>query len=823
MRMKKTLALAGRFATLTFAFALPLVAFASEAKAAPPPPTGPHPRIILNAATITALKAKMGTPGSATAQMIARCDAVVASPARYNDGVYTGYGWAFNGSACALAFQLTQKTTYRDQAVRFLTALLNDRDQIGDGRGGDAVTDFDTGYPLRHHGTFAALLYDWLPGAPGVDAVRTRTRIKTWIDKYTRDGYMRDVPGGNYHAGYVSAKTFAAIAIAGEDPAGATYWTDVVDNLFTKQLGDKGLGAKGTMRDGDWPEGWEYAPFSMMGYGLAWRAVRDQGVVLPQVDQFFDDVVPLYRHTFTPDKKFGWAGGDWGTNSTYATLSRRGVVASMVGGKSPTSASWGASLLADPGLGEIDECLACEALAEARAAAPVDYVSTKPPTFYLARGTRNLYSRSSWAPDAFWSVFTSAPRLGPDHQHIDASNFVLARGGDHLIVDPSPYGSLSTLTGNGITVDSNTVGADYQPGQSYQSEAELPWARGFESGVVAARSELSRAFQTDGTTDVPFARRDYAFLPTGEIVTIDRARTDAAARGMSLRFRSLSANLALDAGGANGTLGASKLVIHSVARSGGTPEIRKIPTRECTGSRYGICDGARYPVSEYRVKIPGPTALAVHVFDGLGSADAPATTTDITKVDAKNTGVVGVELVRGSRTIMVASSAKDGVAGAELSYLATGDAEARHIVFDAPDTDGKSTVVATPEGTKCAVKITAGGAVVGRPLVFRLAAASAGCAVTEEKGIELAKPPPGPGEPGGPPAPGTGPDGGPLGGPNADGAGASADSGCSCDVANGSTSHVAGGLCVGLAGLVLAARRRQARRDRRERREMDAS
>ena len=796
----------GKMLALVATTGLATLVVEGRANAAPAAPQGPHPRILLDKPTVDALKAKMGDPSSAVGKTIARCDAILANPSRYSDGVYTGYGWAFNGSACALAFQLTQKTSYRDQAVKYLNALLNDRDNMGDGRGGDAVIDFDTGYPIRHHGTFAALLYDWLPGAPGVDAVKTRTRIKTWIDKYTRDGYMRDVPGGNYHAGYVSAKAFAAIALSGDDPAGATYWTDVVDNLFTKQIGGKGLGARGTMLDGDWPEGWEYAPFSMMGYGLAWRAVRGQGVSLPQVDKFFDDIVPLYRHTFTPDKKFGWAGGDWGTDSTYATLSRRGVVASLVGGKDDTSAAWGAALLADPALGEFDECFACEAFAETRGKAPVDYVSSKPSTFYLARGTRNLYARSSWNPDAYWTVFSSAPRLGPDHQHIDASNFVLARGGDHLVVDPSPYGSLSTLTSNAITIDSKTVGEDYRPGQSNASEAELPWARGFESGVVAARAELSKAFQKDGATDVPFARRDYAFLPDGEVIVIDRMRTDDAARGMSLRFRSLSPNLAIDAGGASGTLGSSKLALHAVVRSGGTPEVRKIPKSECSGSRYGTCEGARYAVSEYRVKLPGPSASAVHVFDALGSSDAPATTTDITKIDAKNTGVIGTEVVRGSRTVMVASSAKDGVAGAELSYVATGDAEARHVVFDAPDADGKSTVVATPEGGKCAVKITAGPGFEGKPLVFRVAAASAGCALTEEKGVELAKaPPPGIGEPGGPGGGGTGSPG--------DGSEAAADAGCSCDLARVSGSGTAGalGLAMATSAVLFARRRRRSR------------
>ncbi len=807
MRARSTLATV--FASLGL-----LAISAKPALAAPPAPSGAHPRILLNAATLAALKAKASDPSSAAAKAIAQCDAIVANPGRFASGVHMGYGFAFNGTACALAFQLTGKDTHRAQGVRYLNALLDDQETVGDRSGGNEVAKRDAGYAIRYHG-FASLLYDWLPGAPGVDAAKTRARVKYWIDEHTRDGYLKEMPGSNMHAGFVSAKTFAAIAFAGEEPAAATYWTQAVDDIFGKQIKGKGLGETGIMRDGDWPEGWEYAPFSLVGYGLAWRAAKDYGANFPEVDQFFDDVTPAYRHTFFPDKKFGYTGGDWGEATLHATLSRRTVLGSLIGGKDATRAGWASGLLADKSLGEVDECLMCEAMAEIRATAPVDFVASKPPTFFLARGTRNLYARSSWDADAFYTVFTSAPRLGPDHQQFNASSFIFTRGGDNLIADPSPYGSLSTFTGNAMAVDSQTVEPDYRPGQGHYGKADLPWARGFESGVVAARADVSMAFADyQDKTDVPFAKRDYAFLPNGEVITIDRARTDAPARGMAVRWRSM-ATLTLTADGARGSVGASELVIHQVARSGGTPEVRKITqvSRTCqNGAPYNNCISARFPVDEYRFKVPGPSALAVTVFDGLKTGEPAATATDITKVDAKNTTVVGAEVVRGSRTVMVASSAKDGAAGAELAYVATGDAEARHIVFDAPETDGKSAVVAAAEGGKCAVKITAGGALVGKPLVFRVGPASAGCTVTEEKGVALQNAPPGstPGTngPGGPGDPNN-PDGGP--GAGADGSGA--DAGCSCDAVGAprGTSALALGAALAGLGLAIATRRKRTR------------
>jgi hypothetical protein len=161
-------------------------------------------------------------------------------------------------------------------------------------------------------------------------------------------------------------------------------------------------------------------------------------------------------------------------------------------------------------------------------------------------GTRNVYARSSWNSDAYWSVFTSAPRVVPDHQHVDATNFVFMRGQDDLVVDPSPYGTRSSLTSNAITCDSDDVTGDYAPSQTPWSKAELVWVRGAQSGVVAARGDFARAFDfTDTPSDIPYGRRDWVFLPEGEIVTLDRTRTDRADRKTYLRFRSPT-NLTLD-------------------------------------------------------------------------------------------------------------------------------------------------------------------------------------------------------------------------------------------------------------------------------------
>jgi hypothetical protein len=332
----------------------------------------------------------------------------------------------------------------------------------------------------------------------------------------------------------------------------------------------------------------------------------------------------------------------------------------------------------------------------------------------------------------------------------------------------------------------------------------MPWARVTASGVSAARGELSHAFDDDtGKTDVPFARRDWVFLPEGEIVTIDRVRTDDAARKTYLRFRSPSA-FSLGAGNvATAAVGGSKLVIHPVTLSGGAPKVSTFKGDNgspCSNGDFGVCTAARFDVGEYAVTLPGPQALAVHVFDALGSGEATAEA-----IASADPAVVGARVTRGSaRSFVLAASAKDGIAGATLAYSAAGDMLARHVVFDAPeDTTGASKVTATAANGACAITVGAGtgaGSFAGHPLVFQVAAAKDGCTITEDKPA----PPAGGGGDGGTGEGGAGPPGGT---PPTDGQGSSGG-GCGCTMLGLGLGGASPALAT-LATLAALARRRR--------------
>jgi hypothetical protein len=750
---------------------------ATPAFAAPPPPAGPHPRIALNPATLAALKAKATTRGSAVADAIEACKK--AAVAAGSPSGYQGDAWAFAASACALAYQVTGTPAYAARGITLLRALLEDVGTIGDklacvsGAPPDrAIASIrrDTGYAIRFVGPHAALTYDWLHDAPGMDpALRQQARdcFGAWLDWYGAQGYLANQPGANYHAGFVAAKALIAVALgAGDGPGdlGFRLWNEVVDDQFGKQIVANGLAADsggvprgdhhGALVGGDWPEGWQYGPLSVVEYAFAARALEEQGASWPELRAWSDDLALRFLHGLTPPGTEMYAAGDSENDRANMDASGGPLLATLLGPSSPRGAGWAAFLRQRLGGGRFG-APALDAIAEARAVSPVDPTGPGQPLWFLARGTRNLYARSGWDKGAFWAVLTSAPRLVADHQHLDASSFVFARGGDPLIVDPSPYGSRSTLTSNAVSVDSDVVLEFYKPSQTPSSTAQLPWARGTRSGVVGARADFAGAFNFNGTpSDVPLARRDWVFLPEGEIVAVDRVRTGAATRSAYLRFRTPAA-LALAGDLARGVSGSSALAIHAVALAPpATPQVKAIPrSNECEGRQFGACGAARFAVGEYSVKITGGEVLAIHVIDGLGAAESPAEVAPMNAVlvegtPQQNREVVGAMVRRaGQATFVVASSAiVEGAGAPSLSYAVPGGAPSRHVVFDAPEDDqGRAAVTATAAGDgRCRIALAraGGGAgavvVAGRPAIFTVGAASGGCAVAEDRAAEMA-------------------------------------------------------------------------------------
>jgi len=704
-----------------------LVLSLATSAAAQPEPSGPHPRLFLDDAIRAAWKQQVGKPGPIQTA-IDYCRRASGGGSEFDNDRYMGFLWSTNVQACAIAWAATGDDAHAKVAIKYFTALLDDLDNVGDGKGGDNTIRRDSGYAIRLIGPMSALAYDWLHDHKLMtEALRTkaRGRFKAWLDWYIDTGYRPRSPGTNYHAGYLVGATLISIAQGGEaGPYGGTLWKHVVNDLWKGDMA-KAFGP-GPLAGGDWGEGWQYAPLSIAGYALSGRAIAAQGVEVKGLREWLTALVVRHVQAMSPAGQT-FVGGDVENETPNIDLNGMSLIAVLVGDAPEDARAWARAELDKQKLVIGDEFRLYDALAAARPVTPIEVPRKDWPTWYLARGTGNLYARTHWGPDGVWSVMQCTSTIDIDHFHADAGNVVLSRGSDDVIVDPSPYGTLSTLTSNAPTVESGHLPADYKPSQAWWSETtHWVWAQQTRGGVVTARCDYADQYKfQDRPSDVPAALRDLVVIPWADgrdasLVVIDRARSGDKKRGLHLRFRTIG-KLALAGDTATATVGSTALSIQRLASSSGAPAVTASDPalKDCFSSVRGKCDAARFPVTDVRLDVDGPDMEAVHVIGATAAGTTPTATLD------QGAGWKGVWLERKDGAAMVVY----GKAATALTYQAPAR-RAIHVVVDAPaDQAGTATITAAAKDGGCAVTLAPGGAVAARPAVFTLDEA---CAVTAD-------------------------------------------------------------------------------------------
>jgi hypothetical protein len=693
-----------------------LVATSTSAAAAPPEPSGPHPRMLLDNELRTAWRAYAKLSAGPVIGAIRLCDEGRTTK-EHDRALYQGSEWSKLLQACLVAYAATDSKEHAAGAIKFFNALLDDLDAVGDARGGDEAVRRDRGYSIRNLGPYTALAYDWLSGHPLMTPelkAKARQRWKAWLAWYKEKGYRPTQPASNYYAGYLIAATTIAIAQAGEAGAdGAALWQQVADEMWGQQM-VHALSNDGVLAGGNWPEGWQYGPLSVAEYALGARVMQKAGVPITGVREWLTSVMRHHVYSLNPSGRV-YPGGDNEAETPHLAPHVLTLDAIALGDSSPDDKAWALGELLRLGLVDRDWFL-YDALA-AVAAKPVAPPRAAWPTWYISANTGTLYARTRWDENAIWFAAECHAGIQTDHRHANAGTFALSRGKDDLIVDPTPYGSQSTLTTNAPTVVSAQLPKDYIPSQGLWSEqVGYDFVTSRASGVVAARCDYADAYKFQHRpTDVPEALRDFVLVPNAggtdaALLVIDRADTTAADRYMNLRFRT-PGKLALADATATAKVGATQLAITSVQRSGGTPGIGGPSHKDCykAGTVKGQCDAARFPVSDFRVQIPGPRPAAVHLISATGGTPATA-------APLSGQGWAGVKLggVRDATVIW-------RTGGGTLSYSA---APGLHVILDATDT---AKLDAKKSGASCAVTVTGADTGAQKPLSATL---DASCNVT---------------------------------------------------------------------------------------------
>ncbi len=713
-----------RHAAVSLALAVLTITAVAAAEGEPAlEPKGPHPRILLDDALRATWKKQAKIEGSAVARSVARCRAsrTDAKHPDYQRDSYMGFDWSANLSACLIAWVVTGSDDDARSAVQFFKALLDDLEWIGDGKGGDRAVRRDTGYAIRSMPPYAALAYDWLhdhPAMTGVLKTKALERFEVWMRWYKTEGYHRRSPATNYHAGYTLAATFVSIATGGEAGAfNGELWSHLRDDVWGTDM-KRALGPGGLFDGGDFPEGWQYAPLSVAEYALAYRVASAHGIQVEGVDRWLQAMFVRTLHAMTARDTIA-AIGDTEEKSPNIPVHPMTMTAILIGPAPAIAKRQAAAEMVRLKLAAKEYPL-YEALAEAAEIQPQPAVRENWPTSYFSTGINAFYARTSWAPDGVFLVTTCEPQTDSDHWHFDAGNVMITRGKDELLIDPSPYGSLSSLTGNAPTVVATKLPANYQPSQAAWGEAtHFVWATQTRSGVVAARCDYADQYKfQDAASEIPFAQRDIVMVPWGPKLTdattivVDRARTGSVGQPMYLRFRSLG-GFTLDKDAARTKVGDSTFTVRKMSSTGGTPEVRMLTPSECWEPPRGQCEATRIPAGEYRIAIPGPAPEAIHVLDTAGKQDLVA--------EPVATGVY--HLRRGDQDAYIATH--------PVAYATPAPAAGRtaiHVVLvDDPAVPAR--ISATRDGDKCAVQLGATGAALATPAVFTL---DDKCALTED-------------------------------------------------------------------------------------------
>jgi hypothetical protein len=675
----------------------------STAIAQAPEPSGAHPRILLDESLRASWKAAAKQADSAVARAITRCEATRSNAKEYQRDSYMGFDWSLNLSSCLVAWVAKGDDADVQSALIFVNALLDDIEHIGDGKGGEKAVRRDTGYPIRSMPPYVAVAYDWLHDhklmTPALRE-KIRGRFEQWVGWYRKSGYRNRTAGTNYHAGYLLAASLVAVALGGEGGAFATdLWAHVRDDIWGTDMA-KQLAPRGLLDGGDFPEGWQYAPLTVAEYALAARVVGKHGVKIDNVDKWLTATFVRTMHarsgaldTITPI-------GDFEGKTASIPINVMTLIGILVGPSTEIAQRQAAAEIARLGL-RSKEWPLYEALAQARAITPAAPLLEKWPTSYYAAGVSTFYARTTWAKEGVWLSTICTPTLEADHLAPIAGNIILTRGKDEVIVDPSPYGSLSSLTSNAPTVDSKQLPPKYRPSQAAWGETtHYVWAMQTAAGVIATRCDYADQYKfQERASDIASASRDLVLIPWGKargdasLVVIDRAETGAADQHMYLRFRA-PVMFALEGEVAKAKVGASTVTVRRVTPAGLKPELRPAPVGACWEMDRGKCDMARMPVGEYRVEIPGPTMEVIHVID--------AAATDDLKVEALPAGVT--RLTRGGRDAYVVMK--------PVSYSVKASDGAVHVILG----EGMPpTATVTKVGDQCKVDVAAGPGVVGDP------------------------------------------------------------------------------------------------------------
>lgn len=447
-----------------------------------------HPRIFLDAATLSALRAKTQTNawtrlrdtcnsylgGGTNSVCYPPPDPLPASCSGYPNLPNVGEGYQGDGYADAvlnlgICYQIglgSGDANTSAWGARGAGILATMSQFTGYQR--------DAGYGIRNFGVGMALGFDWLYPALSTSTIsQVASSLNGWIDWYDTNGLSHGHPHSNYFAGYYAAKAYAALATEGDNPKAPSYWGDFLERV-QRGNGGQPLGAPphggvaayytSYLTGGGWYDGWQYGNLAVQNMSLPSLAAR----TAKGLDLITDSSKP-YGYPLESALHllhFSWPSRDYLDDRD--TLHGGGPCRSNARPSPQLLAVTSAMLTrwSDPLAAQFHRFAREARTAVGASAAPwADFLfwddaapeqdySTLPRAF---RATNYAAMRSSWATNATWASFRASAYVdSPDQteQFPDAGSLAIVRGNLPFLVNPeflhTCYGSTPTEFGTQI-------------------------------------------------------------------------------------------------------------------------------------------------------------------------------------------------------------------------------------------------------------------------------------------------------------------------------------------------------------------------------------
>jgi hypothetical protein len=497
---------------------------------------GKQYRLLLDAAALDAVRAAANSQSQAWRIVQAHCDTHLEGNTKAG---YEAFNWADAIAELSLCWHGSEDERYASGALRYLNALLDDRERIGDGKGGARTVRHDSGYGIRTFGVYSAIAYDWLRDAPGMTPELKRKiieRLTAWLDWYKTDGYLNGEPISNYFWGYFTALTFAGFAVADDAPQGRRWLEYAHHELLEKKVLPT---FKTRLKGGDWPEGWQYGELVAMHAAFVAETYRTAaGVEVARKFDWLRDVVKHHTHALLPSGDSVYGGGTWTEHPAKASALAMNAISIALRGIDENRAAE-ARFLAKELLPSLERERAWVALLADRADEPVlDPRSADDRSQHIV-GTGLTLMRSDWSSSAVFASFKVGPRLAVDHQDKDEGHFELWRGRDGLLVDAGDSEGSATINHNSLLIDDGGRILTYAPNQGVWGKEVRTTRYADDGNVAVAAGEFADAYlpgcvrQGCRKRAVERATRTLVYLRPALVVVEDRVELQNGRDGVS--------------------------------------------------------------------------------------------------------------------------------------------------------------------------------------------------------------------------------------------------------------------------------------------------